>query len=55
MSTNPLIAGKKVGKYEAFPLDELKTEHFLPAVKEALQEAKQNIEKIRKNNLSFRN
>ncbi|HCX72442.1 MAG TPA: peptidase M3, partial [Candidatus Cloacimonas sp.] len=49
MSTNPLIAGKKVGKYEAFPLDELKTEHFLPAVKEALQEAKQNIEKIRKN------
>lgn len=49
MATNPLISGKTVGKYEAFPLDELKKEHFLPAIKKALKEAKQNIQKIREN------
>ena len=46
IKNNPLLSGKRVGKYEAFPFDEFKTEHFLPAVDYALEEAKGNIAKL---------
>lgn len=47
MTHNPLIEGKKVGKFEVFPFDEIKTEHYMPAIEAGLIEAKENIEKIK--------
>lgn len=47
MSTNPLLQTSNL-KDEAFPFNLIKTEHYIPALKVAIEEAKQNIEKIKK-------
>lgn len=51
MSTekNPLIQRTKIGKFEAIPFDQIKREHFLPAIEKAMEITKANIEKIRTN------
>ncbi|MDP8220748.1 MAG: M3 family metallopeptidase [Candidatus Stygibacter frigidus] len=49
MSNNPLIDLKRVGKYQALPFDEIKLEHFLPAIEFGLQEAEANLAKIKEN------
>ncbi|NVJ87055.1 MAG: M3 family metallopeptidase [Algoriphagus sp.] len=46
--SNPLLE-KFSNPFETAPFDQLKNEHFLPAVKEAIQLAKQDIEKIKSN------
>lgn len=51
MSTekNPLIQRTKIGKFEAIPFDQIKKEHFLPAIEIAMETTKVNIEKVRNN------
>lgn len=46
MSTNPLLLPSSL-PHGAFPFDQLKKEHFKPALDEAVKEAKQKLEKIR--------
>jgi peptidyl-dipeptidase Dcp len=43
---NPLLNPSDLSK-EAVPFDKIKTEHFLPAIDQALETARQNIEKIK--------
>lgn len=45
--TNPLLE-KSTLKDEAFPFNAVKTEHYIPAIKIAIEEAKKNIEVIKK-------
>lgn len=45
---NPLLE-KFALKDQAVPFDKIKTEHFLPALEEAIKTAQQNIETIKKN------
>jgi peptidyl-dipeptidase Dcp len=45
---NPLLENFDT-KFETVPFDKIKTEHFLPAIKEAIKEAKDNIAKIKEN------
>jgi peptidyl-dipeptidase Dcp len=49
MSSNPLIELKRVGELEAIPFDEIKMEHFMPAIEHGLKEAEENLEKIKNN------
>ena len=49
MGNNPFIELKRVSKYQAIPFDEIKQEHFLPAIEYGLQEAEKNLEKIKSN------
>ena len=49
MSNNPLIDLTRVGKYQALPFDEIKMEHFLPAIEFGLKEAEANLAKIKSN------
>lgn len=46
-SSNPLLQKSNL-KDEAFPFNLFKTEHFVPALKTAIEEAKKNIENIKK-------
>ncbi|MCS5489123.1 M3 family metallopeptidase [Algoriphagus limi] len=48
--SNPLLE-KFTNPFETAPFDKIKTEDFLPAVKEAIQMAKQEIEQIKSNPL----
>ncbi len=45
---NPLLEAPSI-KYGAIPFDQIKPEHFIPAIKSGIEEAKQNIEKIKSN------
>ncbi|RLA67890.1 MAG: M3 family peptidase [Epsilonproteobacteria bacterium] len=45
---NPLL-DKFDTKFETVPFDKIKNEHFLPAIKEAIKKAKEEIEKIKQN------
>ncbi len=47
-TVNPLLENSTL-PYGAFPFDRLKKEHFLPALEEAIREAKAKIEAIRAN------
>lgn len=49
IKNNPLINPSKKLKFDAIPFDEIKREHFLPAVEYAIEVAKQNIDKIKNN------
>jgi peptidyl-dipeptidase Dcp len=49
MSINPLIELKRVGTYDALPFDEIKQEHFVPAIEHGLQEAEAKLEVIKNN------
>lgn len=54
-NTNPLLRKFEL-KDQALPFDQIKTEHFLPAIEVALAEAKNNITAIKANkNISFQN
>ena len=46
--TNPLLSPFD-NKFNSAPFDKIKNEHFLPALKEAILEAKGSIEKIKSN------
>ena len=46
---NPLLSGKRVGKFEAIPFNDFKFEHYEPAFDVALEEAKKDIDVIRNN------
>ena len=48
MSTNPLLQDFTT-PYQAPPFDLIKAEHFLPAVKAAIEEARKNIDAIKNN------
>jgi peptidyl-dipeptidase Dcp len=53
--TNPLLADFS-SPFETAPFDQLKNEHFLPAIQEAIQLAKADIEKIKSESIpSFEN
>lgn len=45
---NPLLSPFN-NKFSTTPFDKIKNEHFLPAIKEGISEAKNNIEKIKSN------
>jgi Zn-dependent oligopeptidase len=47
LTNNPLIDRNKVGKHEAFPFDQFKLEHYLPAFETAVESAKKAIEEIK--------
>ncbi len=47
-ATNPLLA-KFTNKDQAVPFDQIKVEHYLPALEESIRIAKSNIEKIKSN------
>ncbi len=47
MSTNPLLENSTLPNH-APPFDKIKEEHYLPAVEEAIEEAKENIEIIKR-------
>jgi len=49
MSYNPLIDLKRVGKYDAIPFDEIKFEHFMPAIELGLEQAYAKVEEIKNN------
>ncbi len=52
---NPLLQDSN-HPFEAINFNEIKEEHFLPALKEAIKEAKENLEKIKKEtNTTFEN
>src|SRR5262245_10517421 len=48
LSSNPLVNGPQL-PYGAPPLDLIKTEHFMPAIKYYMEEAKQQIADIKNN------
>lgn len=55
MALNPLLE-KFTHKDQAAPFDQIKTEHYMPALEEAIKEAKANLEKIKnEKNLTFQN
>lgn len=43
---NPLLS-KSSQKFDAIPFDQIKVDHFLPAIEEGIRQAKSNIEKIK--------
>lgn len=48
--SNPFLGPLDFGnKYGAIPFDRIKTEHFIPAIKIAIEEAKENLKKIKEN------
>jgi len=47
ISANPLLSLNSRHRLNAIPFDEIQTEHFLPAIQEALQEARQGIAAIK--------
>ena len=47
--TNPLLKRENTHRLKAIPFPLFKTEHFLPAIKESLEEAKAEIEAIKNN------
>ncbi len=49
-TNNPLIDRIKIGKHEAFPFDQFKFEHYLPAFEEGLKKARKAVEEIKKSN-----
>jgi len=49
IKNNPLLNGKRFGKYEAVPFDLFKLEHFEPAFDYALEMAKNDIKLIKEN------
>ena len=53
---NPLLE-KFTTKFHAVPFDQIKNEHFIPGLKEAIKLAKKEIEKIKENseNPNFNN
>lgn len=46
MTNNPLLQ-KFTVKDQAAPFDQIKVEHYMPALEEAIKEAKTNLEKIK--------
>lgn len=48
-SENPLLRQENKHRLKAIPFPEIKTEHFLPAVQEALKLARQEIEEMKNN------
>ncbi|NLW19557.1 MAG: M3 family metallopeptidase [Candidatus Cloacimonetes bacterium] len=48
-SSNPLLRKKNEHRLKAIPFDEIKTEHFMPAIEEALKEARAEIEAYKAN------
>ncbi len=48
-NTNPLLNRKNDHRLKAIPFPEFKTEHFLPAIQEALKDAKAEIETLKNN------
>ncbi|MBP7204978.1 MAG: M3 family metallopeptidase [Candidatus Cloacimonetes bacterium] len=48
-STNPLLRPKNTHRLRAIPFDEIKTEHFLPAIEAALKTARSEIEALKNN------
>lgn len=48
MNTNPFLQ-KNTNPFQAIPFDKIKSEHFLPAIKEGITQAKSNLELIKKN------
>ncbi len=48
MSNNPLLIPSSA-PYEAPPFDSVQDEHYLPAVQEAIEQARRNVEKIKAN------
>ncbi len=55
MTNNPLLQ-KFTVKDQAAPFDQIKVEHYMPALEEAIKEAKTNLEKIKaEKNLTFEN
>jgi len=48
-SSNPLLEGLRSGKYNTICFDKIKTEHFIPAIDEALVQAQKNIDILRAN------
>ena len=49
VSENPLLRQKNEHRLKAIPFDEIKTEHFLPAIQAALQAAREEIEALKAN------
>ncbi|MDG0815575.1 M3 family metallopeptidase [Bdellovibrio svalbardensis] len=49
MSSNNPFLTKFTGKDEAVPFDQIKVEHYLPALEEAIKIAKENVAKIKAN------
>ncbi len=48
-STNPLLRPLNTHRLQAIPFDEIKTEHFMPAIEETLKTAKAEIEALKSN------
>lgn len=46
---NPLLKERNEHRLQAIPFDEIKTEHFMPAIQEALKMAKAEIESLKNN------
>jgi len=46
MSQNPLLI-KSAMPFKAVPLDQIKPEHFLPALEERIEQARQRLDRIR--------
>lgn len=49
MQNNPLLRKEHTHRLKAIPFDEIKLEHFMPAVEEGLKIAKAEIEELKKN------
>ncbi|MBN2830104.1 MAG: M3 family peptidase, partial [Candidatus Cloacimonetes bacterium] len=49
MQSNPLIERKRVTKYNLFPLDSYKLEHFEPAARFGVEDAEKSLEQIKNN------
>lgn len=47
---NPLLDGLRSGTYNTICFEKIKTEHFIPAIDEALKQAQANIDALRTNN-----
>lgn len=48
-SSNPLLRPKSSHRLQAIPFDEIRTEHFMPAIEETLKTAKAEIEALKNN------
>jgi Zn-dependent oligopeptidase len=49
MQSNPLIERTRVSKYNVFPLDSYKIEHFEPAAKLGIEQAEADIQRVKDN------
>ncbi|MDZ4121821.1 MAG: hypothetical protein U1C33_05335 [Candidatus Cloacimonadaceae bacterium] len=47
-NTNPLLAKENSHRLKAIPFDQIKTEHFLPAIEAALEEARAALDELRR-------